>query len=670
MNLKVIFKIFNFIKLMNLYGYNLTKKFLFSKYYKKKKIILQNSHSSDSLFKRFFGKNLNFESMRQIFFDNNLFAYSDHSEKKFIRTLLKEKCSEEINQYIGVANKIIKKQFYFFEKKFRFNKQINWHYSFYADYSWPLNDSEQIEIRPKNIEVDVKYVWEFNRHQHFTYLGIAYFLTNEENYAIEFKNQIINWIKTNPALYGINWVSGLEISIRLTSWLFTLLFFKDSKEINNDNFFKIIFKSMFQHAFYLRYFYERHSFNHTVGDLFGIYFFSKIFEENKQLRKWESKFLKKFRQQIYLQTRPDGTNIEQSINYHRFVLEFFTLFTVLNLNKITLKERALIEKMYDYLLYIIKPNGELPLVGDNDDGKLLLLTTYNKNSILDLFNIGSIIFKRKDLKFISNKISPLTILLYGKWGYDSYEILKHKEPNLTCKYFKNGGYIVLRNNWSDKANYLFVDFGKFGAGYAGHSHSSITNFIFCYEGKNIIIDSGNYTYNESWYERNYFRYSKAHNILTINNENQAKITSWFSWEEIPKIKRIINIYEDSIDLSCYHDGYEGFIIKRQIITNPILNNLIIIDKVIKTKHYFRKNDININIYFHFDKNVELIFKNKKVVINNKLILGVSSNYHFTLSTKKSFFAPSYVFKNDNIMINIHLEPFFDNEDIIEIKTEI
>lgn len=362
--------------------------------------------------------------------------------------------------------------------------------------------------------------------------------------------------------------------------------------------------------------------------------------------------------------------MEQSVNYHRFVLEFFTLYFILNNASISVEDKILIEKMYDFLLHIIKPNGKLPLIGDNDDGKVILLTSLKKNHIIDLFNIGSIIFQREDLKYLSKKISITSLLLFGKKGYEIFNKLKSKEPNNTYYYFEKAGYIVIRNNWTEKANYLFVDYGKFGAHTAAHSHSDITNFIYCYRGKEIIIDSGNYTYNKSWNERNYFRRSEAHNILTVNNKNQAKISSWFEWEDIPKIKRKIYFNEGKIILTCFHNGYEGFIVKRQIETNAELSPVIIKDSIIKKKKFFQEQNYYLDIFFHFGENLNVNIKNKKVIIDNELTLEVSSKYPFSLNSKKSFYAQNYGIKKENIMINIHLEPLFDMNDIIEIKTEI
>ena len=648
--------------------YRLIQKFVFFKYYNKKREIIRNSYLFDRIFKKVFGSLRNAE-IRESFFNNQLFAYSNKNEKEKIIEYLNYYCIEEIKNYLNFANKIINKEFNIFEKTYKFKEEVDWHYSFFNNFSWPLQKSEKIDIRPKSQEVDVKYVWEFNRHQFLMYLGFAYYYTEDEKYTKEFKDLILDWIKKNPTLYGINWYSGLEISIRLISWIFTLYFFRNSKEINNDIFFKEAFKSMFQHVYYLKYFYAPRSLNHTIGELFGLYLFSKTFINLKPIKKWERRYSKKFKRQIILQTRPDGTNIEQSVNYHRFVLEFFSLFYILNPKSLKRKERDLIEKMFDYLLYIIKPNGTFPLIGDFDDGKVLLLTTNKENSFIDLINLGSIMFLREDLNFLSKRLFPSSILLFGSKGYEIYNNLDKIEPNNILKYFKNSGYIVIRNNWSKDSNYLFVDFGEFGAQFSGHSHSSITNFIYSYKGKNIINDSGTYSYNKSWTERNLFRSSKAHNVLVINNKNQAKIKSWFSWEDKPKLKRIINI-NDVVELTCRHNGYKGFFVERKIITNKFLSQLILKDKIIPLNNLDKDRSYNINIYLHFDKNVELQYENNKIKINDELTIKIFSNNSFKTNLEKFYYSPNYGFKEECWILNIHLIKKFNNNKLIELITEI
>jgi len=665
-NIRKKFTYFNFV---NFYKF-LIKDLLFFKFYNKKRAIIRNSYRNDTFLTDFFRKTLDYVKIKDAFFNKNIFAYSNIKKKPNIIEILKENCSTEIKTYIKYANKIIEKDFSIFEKKYKFENDINWFFSFFNDFKWKLGESERINLYAKDIEVDVKYVWEFNRHQFLTYLGFSYYYTKNEKYAKEFRRIILDWIKKNPPLYGINWYSGLEISIRLTSWIFTLYFFKESKEINNVDFFKKIFRSMFQHAYFLNYFHTRRSFNHTVGDLFGVYLFSKTFEEIKSIRRWERKFFNKFKRQIILQTRADGTNIEQSVNYHRFVLEFFTLFLIMNSNNINKEDQHLIEKMYDFLLLIIKPNGNFPLVGDFDDGKVLLLTHFEDNSFIDLLNLGTILFRRGDLKYISKQLKLISILFLGKKGFEIFEKLRIREPVDTIKVFKNAGYFVIRDYWSNESNYLFVDFGRFGPQNAPHSHSSITNFIFSYKGKDIIIDSGTYTYNKSWKDRNLFRKSRSHNVLTINKQDQAKISHWFAWKNKPKIKRRFEIKNGEIKLFCLHDGYKGFVVKRTVITKNSLNSIIIKDFVVKTRNNFKKKVYDIDIYFHFNRELKVKVEENNVIVDNELCFKISSEQIFDIDIQKSFYAPKYGFKYENPMLVIHIAHSFEKNRNLEVTTKI
>ena len=462
----------------------------------------------------------------------------------------------------------------------------------------------------------------------------------------------------------------MEISLRLISWILTLFFFKESKEINDKHFFSKIFKVLFQHAYYLRYFYAKRSLNHTVGDLFGVYLFSKIFEEIKLLKKWEKKFFKKLKKQIILQIRSDGVDIEQSVNYHKFVLEFFSLFVILNPKLIDESEGVLIEKMFDYLLHSIKPDSLFPLIGDVDDGKVLFLTNITDNKFFDLLNVGCILFRKKELKFITKKISPISILLFGEKGIETFNELESIEPNKKFEYFDRSGYFIIRNNWTENATYLFVDYGRFGALGAAHSHSDITNIIFSYNGKNIFIDSGNYSYNRSWKERKYFRSSKAHNILSINNKNQAQSIGWFSWEKKPKIKRKVNLKDSVIELSCLHNGYQGFLVKRQIITNRNLDELIIEDTVFQSSNKFDEKPSDIDLYFHFDKDINLKVEKNSLQIDNELLFTVKSNQQFSMNIQKSFYSPAYGQKYENNALVIHLRHSFKKNDKIQIISKI
>ena len=498
------------------------------------------------------------------------------------------------------------------------------------------------------------------------------YITKDEKYAIEFKKLILDWIENNPPLLGINWASGLEISLRLISWIFTIYFFRDSKEINNNHFFSKIFKVLFQHAYYLRFFYTKRSFNHTIGELFGGYLFSHIFNDYKNIKNWEQILFKQLKKQIFLQIRPDGFNIEQSVNYHRFVLEFFMIFLLLNKDLVDSPEGILINKMIINLSDIVKPNGKLPLVGDVDSGKVLLLTGYNDKSHLDLINLGSILFKYSDSKHINKENSPISLLLMGPEEVKSMDSLEFDDPKKKVIYYENSGYILLRNGWGAKSSYLFVDLGNFGPQNAPHSHSGISNIILSYNGKDILIDSGTKSYNRSMKERNYFRSSIAHNVISIDNKNQAKPLGWFTWTQKPKTSRKVMENNDLIQVLCNHDGYSGFLVQRLILASKNLKSIIVKDKIQPEsgKNNDKKHKIELN--YHFSKgtllNLDLKEKNR-ILINNEIMLNISSDSNFKYELDSAEIAPKYGETHQISVLKIQACENFSSKNSVSITTE-
>ncbi len=66
---------------------------------------------------------------------------------------------------------------------------------------------------------DIKYVWELSRHHHTTVCATAYWLTGEEKYAAFTADQIASWCRANLFLHGVHWQSGIEIGVRLISFV-------------------------------------------------------------------------------------------------------------------------------------------------------------------------------------------------------------------------------------------------------------------------------------------------------------------------------------------------------------------------------------------------------------------------------------------------------------------
>jgi len=374
------------------------------------------------------------------------------------------------------------------------------------------------------------------------------------------------------------------------------------------------------------------------------------------------------KKQIILQVRPDGVNIEQSINYHKFVLEFFSLFLGANAKLINDEEGKIVKNMLMYLMLTIKPDNRFPLIGDNDDGKVLLLTMKEKQKYFDLLHFGASLFEINELKSITKTPSPVSILLLGIPG--KFEQVNALESKPKYKYFEDTGYIIARSSWDEDANYIFIDFGRFGPQNAPHSHSDITNIIYSYKGKEILVDSGVLTYNRSWEERDSFRNSQAHNVVVIDGQSQALATNWFGWEVKPRIKRQLFRKDTLIHARCIHDGYKGFLVERSLIVNNDVDEIIILDEIKKNNDLFLKENHSICLYFHFAKDLELHLNQNSLEIERELILTIESSQNFTLVLEKSYIAPKYGQKYENYRLKIHFEYDFHQNDTIQIQSRL
>jgi len=81
--------------------------------------------------------------------------------------------------------------------------------------------------------------------------------------------------------------------------------------------------------------------------------------------------------------------------------------------------------------------------------------------------------------------------------------------------YQDIGWAVLRSSWHDNATMLAVK-----SGFAwNHAHPDAGSFILFHQGKPLIIDSGNCSYNRREYT-NYYRHSRAHNVILTDGQAQ------------------------------------------------------------------------------------------------------------------------------------------------------
>jgi hypothetical protein len=203
------------------------------------------------------------------------------------------------------------------------------------------------------------------------------------------------------------------------------------------------------------------------------------------------------------------------------------------------------------------PDGRTPLIGDDDGGRMLPLTTTEPDDFRGSLSLGAILFDRGDHKFVTRTAGQEIFWLTGADGLQAFLSLPAKEPGTWSKAFDEGGYFVMRDGWSDTDNFLAVDCGDIGSLSGGHGHADTLSIEVAIHGRSLLVDSGTYTYHESPELRDYFRSTSAHNTLTVDGLSSSEPGSAFSWRsraEAIKSKWISNTRFDFFEGS--QTGYE------------------------------------------------------------------------------------------------------------------
>ncbi|WP_162304390.1 heparinase II/III family protein [Maribellus luteus] len=295
---------------------------------------------------------------------------------------------------------------------------IDWQKDFKSGFRWSSKDwynDVRKGIVGEKPGVDIKVPWELSRMQHFPYLALHSTGKNRNAIVKEFRNQVLDFIATNPPRMGVNWKCTMDVAIRAANLLISYDLFcqKDDGNVFDKEIQTVFANSMYEHG--------RHIFhnlewqvdmtsNHYLANITGLLFIAAYLENTKETNTWlvfcTNEIIKQYQKQFY----EDGANFEASTCYHRLSSEMIVYATALllglpdekvavlkhfkkNSRKVPFLYRDKIQyyKIEDNKLYfpdwylqklsntrhftknISKPSGDVVQIGDNDSGQFFKL---------------------------------------------------------------------------------------------------------------------------------------------------------------------------------------------------------------------------------------------------------------------------------------------------------
>jgi len=450
--------------------------------------------------------------------------------------------SEE--KYLSIKEKIQTELEKVFQKPIEY-EPIDWQVDFKSGYIWSEKTYYRFIKCSHELGADVKLPWELSRAQYLLPLALSYDLTKKRGYAEEIIKQIVDWILTNPCKFGVNWRCTMEVAIRVANWAVVISLIKDYIDnlppTGKEYFHKVFLKSLYQHGDFITHnleWSENLTSNHYLSDIAGLLILA-IFAKGtfKEAKKWKNFAIEELKKEMERQVYPDGVDFEASTCYHRLVLELFFYATFLVIiNDKNLKEDNFIEvgneifgekyiqclyKMFEFVLYALKPNGRMPQIGDNDNGRFLHVSI--KREVLDmryLLTLGAIFFKEPKFKIKEFGFYEEALWVFGEKGYKIWQGLEENSlADIGSKAFPDAGWYIMRNN----KDYMIISCGPNGQnGNGGHCHNDKSGFELCIDGEDIIVDPGTYVYTPNPEARNRFRGTAYHNTVMIDGEEQNR----------------------------------------------------------------------------------------------------------------------------------------------------
>ncbi|MGB0882735.1 MAG: heparinase II/III family protein [Vicingaceae bacterium] len=485
-------------------------------------------------------------------------------------------------------------------------KFIDWQLDVRSGFRFNVKKQFDNQLIDKSKNVDIKNCWELGRLQHLPQMALAanQYKNNSEKLIVEFKNQSVDFIASNPIGMGVQWACAMDVGIRVCNWLVAFDIFKqaDNSNILDEKFTLFFTDFIHRHVeFLMNHLEEKEGAagNHYLFNLVGVLFATNYLSEKEELLVWRKFAEDELEKEFFKQFFTDGGNFEGSTTYHCLSAEAILYGTAMMLRsgkKISEEYVELLSKTYQFIEGIIKPNGEMPQFGDNDSGRLFVFQKQsnwlNYEFLLagfsGLFNGRKINLIERDIVKQLSKKRNLVYVNNEKGNRFQLRSAKHQlqKPKTTVIKFES-------NIDLDKVSlFSYDEFGVYGfkseefylaiSAIAnkrmhhswGHVHNDKLSFDLQVHKKDLVRDPGTYTYSAFPDKRNQFRGVEAHNGIVVNGVEQNKSLGLFYLDREVECK-FLELKDFSITLQANYYGVEHIrkftIMENQLIVTDYCN---------------------------------------------------------------------------------------------------
>lgn len=451
---------------------------------------------------------------------------------------------------------------------------------------------------------DIKILWEINRLQ---FLPLFVNSGQVKKAILIFKD----WVNKNPYNRGINWNNNLEVAIRGISILNFFIKMKDKDLLEE---YKYILYAHGLHVYEdIEYTEKCIPNNHVIGEAGCLYCLGHFFTNENWINK-SKVILEKYMSHF----RDDGTYVEGSLSYHRFVLQMYLMVLVFS---IIFKDQVLItkivqilEKSLNFFKAIEKPNGMYPDFGDNDEGRYFVLLKDSKDFNKFVKSLNNCFDKNENFY---GELQELEKIYDIRLEFSS--CIKHSN------FFESGRYYAYKNG----NNYIFIH----NQDQLFHSHADGLSIELMLNNKNVLVDSGTYNYNTDSIKRHYYRGTQSHNTVDTGKDQSIQVGT-FRWisQSILNLKLLCN---DKIKQIYGEISNGNTVFNRNIRLDENFEKIEITDSIMNTEKCF------INWIFSSEIKLEKKDDTNYILLPINHMITITGNCSIEVEKKRLKYSPAY-----------------------------
>ena len=425
-------------------------------------------------------------------------------------------------------------------RDFVITPETDWHLEPFHGVSWPR---VHVESCPFSIPGgDIELVWHLNRMEFLLDYSAAYRATHDDALAHRMYALMASWAENNPYLVGPNWISPMQMGMRLAYWSLALAGMKTAPLPSPEQC-ETILRSMLRQTDHLASHFSHWPVpnNHLIGEAAMLYTVAAYWPILENASLWRRKSEATLLEEVKRQVLGDGFDFEHSVNYHMLVLDFLLLYLHAKIMRGETPDAFILKQthaMADAALALVAPSGRLPMIGDDSFPRFIML----RGTMGSPGPISRHVTFEDFLRLEHARLFTTTA-----WGRD---LLLLRRPVTHARRFHEAGIDVAR---TEDTHIVFTHGPQHRHPFSnGHLHADAGSFELELSGTPVVVDSGTCLYygGESGL-RSHMRSARAHNAVLIDGVEKMKPVAPFQWENVASAEMLgFGAREDVMVTGC------------------------------------------------------------------------------------------------------------------------